>query len=195
MNALSKIQNKGDVGVDPEGIASGLLDLIRTGAWFSAVGEKSVESEASDIRSYLAGLDLDVDEVVWLDSWQAAGDIAKHPDWSPAWWEAEESLRLALFEEAVRSPGEEPVLKLLSRINSAAAESLHGPAAVAAARSGLADPGISRAAAGAAAQACHLAALARLSGRGADHPFEAKLRLFAGGRWPLCLVGKQFYIL
>ncbi|MEE8370926.1 MAG: hypothetical protein V3R73_02185 [Sphingomonadales bacterium] len=195
MNALSKLQNKGEGGIDPEGIASGLLDLIHTGAWFSAVGEKSVESEAFEIRSYLDGLDLDVDEVVWLDSWQAAGDIAKHPDWSPAWWDAEENQRTALFADAVGRWGEEHVLNSLARVNSVAAHSLHGPAAVAAARDAVSDAGVSRAAAGAAAQSCYLAALARLSGRGADHPFEAKLRLFAGGRWPLCLVGKQFYIL
>jgi hypothetical protein len=42
--------------------------------------------------------------------------------------------------------------------------------------------------------ACHQAGLVRVAGAGDDHAFQVKFRLFAGGRWPLGLVGGRFYL-
>jgi hypothetical protein len=70
----------------------------------------------------------------------------------------------------------------------------------------LEDDQLLRAIAGAAAQAAHLAALALLAADDEaaakaageptllDHPFMAKFRLFARGRWPLGLAGRTLNI-
>jgi hypothetical protein len=62
------------------------------------------------------------------------------------------------------------------------------------ARGGVADQALMRVAAGAAAQACHQAALARAAGAGDDHAFAQKFRLYAGGRWPLGVVGGRLFV-
>ncbi|RMD89413.1 MAG: hypothetical protein D6807_03785 [Alphaproteobacteria bacterium] len=80
-------------------------------------------------------------------------------------------------------------------MTDAAARLLHGPAAVAAAASGIADPGLIRVAAGAASQAAYQAALSRIVASGADDPFGAKFRLYLAGRWPLVVVDGAFHIL
>jgi hypothetical protein len=50
-------------------------------------------------------------------------------------------------------------------------------------------------ASGAAAQACHQAALAIAAAAGPEHLFATKYRLFAAGRWPLGIVGDRFFVL
>jgi hypothetical protein len=60
---------------------------------------------------------------------------------------------------------------------------------------GIADPMLTRVASGAAAQACHQAALAIAAAAGPDHLFAMKFRLFAAGRWPLGIVGDRFFVL
>jgi hypothetical protein len=75
-----------------------------------------------------------------------------------------------------------------------AAVALHGHAALAAARQGIADPVLSRVAAGAAALACHQMGLVQAAGAREDHPLAAKYRLFAGGRWLLGVVGGRCYL-
>jgi hypothetical protein len=69
-----------------------------------------------------------------------------------------------------------------------------GAASIAAARDGVADPALSRVAAGAATQAAYQAALARAAGSPDSHPFAIKFRLFAAGRWPLGLVSDTFHL-
>jgi hypothetical protein len=71
---------------------------------------------------------------------------------------------------------------------------LLGAAAVAAARAGMADPSVTRVAAGAASQACDQAALALAAGADGHHPFAAKYRLFLAGRWPLGVVGSRGFV-
>ena len=75
-----------------------------------------------------------------------------------------------------------------------ASQSIHGAAAIAAERDGVADAALVRAASGAASMALHGAALARLAGQGAEHLFVRKYALFESGRWPLGVVGGLFYL-
>ena len=73
----------------------------------------------------------------------------------------------------------------LTGATDALADTLHGAAAIAAARDRVADPGLVRAASGAALMAAHQSALAQLAGEGAGHFFTRRFALFEGGRWPL----------
>jgi len=67
-------------------------------------------------------------------------------------------------------------------------------AAIAAARDGSNDPGLVRAAAGAALMAAHQSALARLAGEGTGHFFVRRHALFEGGRWPLGTYRGQYLV-
>ena len=73
-------------------------------------------------------------------------------------------------------------------------EVTHGAAAVAAARVGMSDPALVRAAAGAASMAAHGRSLARLAGVPDTHVFVRKYALFEGGRWPLGIVSGALHL-
>ncbi|MEM7446185.1 MAG: hypothetical protein AAF414_22890, partial [Pseudomonadota bacterium] len=122
-----------------------------------------------------------------IDNWHAAHASADAPDWDPAWWTAEDTERARLLKVAEESIDERALYEALSSVTTAASDIIHGKAAVAAARGGIADPGLIRSAAGAGSMACYQAALAKVTDAGDDHPFAAKYRLFAAGRWPLAI--------
>ncbi len=170
-----------------------ILDDIRNGSWFAAPGDPLLGSEVADAKIYLKGLGLTESKIRWAPDWKTARGIIRNPGWNPGWWQAEEKEKARLSDLAARRIGESACLKELSDV-MALSVNLHGPAAVAAARGGVSDPGLIRAAAGAASQASHLAALAKLAGEGPDHAFAAKFRLFVAGRWPLCAIGSDFYL-
>ena len=172
-----------------------LLVEMQEGSWFAALGEPATEGERAEVALYLEGSGLGHCPVDWLADWAAARDISQSADWDHAWWEGEQARQRTLYEAAAAAFDESVLLRLLTDVTDAAGRLLHGPAAVAAAASGVADPGLIRAAAGAAAQAAYQAALARLALAGADHPFAAKFRLYLAGRWPLVVARGRFSIL
>lgn len=161
--------------------------------WFAACGEPLTAAESEEVLAYLAGLGLDPLPIDSVASWTDAAGTAQRPDWSRAWWEAEERAARALQDAAGLEIGETRVLAALSAVTEAAV-ALHGHAALAAARQGIADPVLSRVAAGAAALACHQMGLVQAAGAREDHPLAAKYRLFAGGRWLLGVVGGRCYL-
>ncbi len=83
--------------------------------------------------------------------------------------------------------GENDFLAALTAVTESAS-SIHDAASACLANARLDDPGLAKAAAGAASQACHQAALASLAAAGPTHAFALKFRLFAAGRWPLGIV-------
>ena len=153
------------------------------GAWFSALGEPLGDAERSEIAAYLSGFNLNA-PVRPVANWAEAGKICKQP--AEAWWRLEEGERERLEKSARLNPADREWLALN--------ETLHGAAAVAAARSGCADAALIRAAAGAASYAAYQARLARAAGAGDDHPFLRKYALYCGGRWPLGVYEGQFAI-
>jgi hypothetical protein len=163
-------------------------------SWFAACGEALTESERADAEAYLAALILSVTGIDRIYRWEDAAATTQRPDWSTAWWDAEEAERGALYCAAMAEAGEPALLGALTAVTQAASEMVHGAAAVAASRAGIADPALHRVAAGAATQACYHAALALAAGRGSEHAFAAKFRLFAGGRWPLGIVADRFFV-
>jgi hypothetical protein len=154
-------------------------------AWFSTLGAPLGEGEAADIDAYLAGLGLAAAlPPLVVAGWGQAGEIIRNA--AGAWWAAEEAERARLEHGARLDPADPQWLALT--------DTLHGAAAVAAARGGGADPGLIRAAAGAATYAAHQYRLARAAGERDTHPFMRKYALFSGGRWPLGLYGDRFAI-
>jgi hypothetical protein len=154
-------------------------------AWFSALGEPLGEGETADIRGYLEGLGVETTlPALLVGSWDQAGTISRGPTGS--WWDAEEAERVRLEQLVSLDPADSEWL--------ATTEKLHGAAAVAATRAGVADPGLIRAAAGAATYAAHQYRLASKAGKPVGHPFVRKYALFCGGRWPLGVYGDRFAI-
>jgi hypothetical protein len=154
-----------------------------SGAWFSALGEPLGEAERVDIAAYLSGLAMD-SPVHAVSSWKEARDICARP--APAWWQSEEEQRSRLEKTAQLDPADREWLALN--------ETLHGAAAVAAARAGCADAALIRVAAGAASHAAYQARLARAAGAPPGHPFLRKHALYCGGRWPLGVYEGRFAI-
>ena len=143
------------------------------------------DEEQANIDAYLAGLGLAAHlPPLVVDSWRQAEMIARKP--AEACWNAEEAERARLERLARIDPADRDWLALT--------DTLHGAAAVAAARMGGADQGLIRAAAGAAIYAGHQHRLATAALCRDEHPFLRKYRLFSGGRWPLGLYGDRFAI-
>ncbi|WP_417513905.1 hypothetical protein [Minwuia sp.] len=164
-------------------------------SWFAAVGERLSEAERADSAGYLLALGFPECDIVQAMDWEEAEEAARNPDWNTAWWEAEEQLRAGLSAQAVDLTGdEEALLVALTNVTSKASDSVHGAAAVAAGRFGVADQGLIRAAAGAATQAAYQAALVIAAAEDEDHAFAQKFHLFQGGRWPLGIIGGTFSI-
>lgn len=166
---------------------------LGSASWFAAVGQELTEGERREAEDYLAGLGLKAGLATVVD-WRAAERVTRDPRWSPAWWNAEEDIRRALFEQARAAWGEHGLLAALTRVTDEATRLTLGAASIAAARDGVADPALTRVAAGAATQAAYQAALALAAEAGPAHPFAIKFRLFSAGRWPLALVGDTFHL-
>ncbi len=163
-------------------------------AWFAACGTQLRDDERAAAASYLAALDLPAAPIDGVADWRAAAAIAQREDWSRGWWHAEETARTALYRDAAAALGERTLLARLSAAMAATAEAIQDAAVAALARAGIADEALSRAAAGAASQACHQSVLAEAAGRGADHAFAIKYRLYRGGRWLLGVVGERCFV-
>ncbi|MBM3597819.1 MAG: hypothetical protein FJX35_06360 [Alphaproteobacteria bacterium] len=180
---------------------AGAIDVfarsIVQASWFAALGAPLSAGEDADVRTYLAGLaipglaDVAIDIVA---DWPSAKRIADAPDWDRRWWNGEEALRQAALQQAIARLGQGRAMAALTRVTEGASDRVHGLAASAAQRDGVADQALVRAAAGAATQACYQAALALAAEAERDHAFTAKYRLFAAGRWPLGLVGGHFFL-
>jgi hypothetical protein len=163
--------------------------------WFFMVGEPLAEAEREQVQNYLLGLGirdaLSIDSVL---DWSGVRDLIDRPDWDRRWWEAEQVERQRLYARAVATRGESAARDALSSELTRASDEVHGAAAVEAARGGCSDPGLIRAAAGAASESLYLATLARLAGESNAHSFALKRSLFAGGHWPLGIVDQHYYV-
>lgn len=163
--------------------------------WFTACGLPLEASDLSEARAYLAALQMHSSvRIEVAASWTHAERIIRSPVWDMSWWEREESERRRLTALCVQRLGDAAVHEALDLAIGQEHEILHGAATLAAARLGVADEALVRAAAGAAGMAAHGRALALLAQAGDDHIFMRKYALFAGGRWPLGLVGGAFHI-
>lgn len=166
--------------------------LIRAVPWFASVSEPLGEGEIEDARAFLDALGFPDVHVADIAGWDEAADAIQNPEFNDAAWEAEEQLLAALHAEALARVSEEDLSLALTHVTASASEVVTQAAAIAAARSGVEDEALIRAAAGAATQACYQAALVLAASGEPDHPFALKYKLFEQGRWPLGIVGATF---
>jgi hypothetical protein len=183
------------IALDGDALAAvrAFASAIPRGSWFAACGETLTEGARADADAYLAALGMADMVVAGVPSWAEAAATTQNPGWSRAWWDAETSAQAVLQRRAAERFGAAPLLAALTAVTEEAV-SLSGAAALAMSRAGIADPMLTRVAAGAAAQACHQAALALAAAAGPEHLFAVKCRLFAAGRWPLGIVGDRFFV-
>ncbi len=167
-------------------------------SWFSVIGEALTPAEHADVDAYMNSLCLGDIATFEIASWGDAEACIKATDWDNRWWDAEDRLRVSLLERAQAHFGEAAMLEALTGISEQVSGVVHGAAAIAATRDGIADAGLTRAAAGAATMACYQAAVGIVGATEGDlandNPFIAKYRLFEAGHWPLCVRGTAFYI-
>jgi hypothetical protein len=177
----------------PSPLFASLRSDVRTAAWFAALGEPLTDGDRADADAYARLLGLGTLVLGQARDWPEAERVLKAPDWSPAWWEAEEALRQRLLADAEARYPERVLWTALTELTTEAGDIVHGKAATAASRMGGAAKASVHVAAGAAAQATYQLSLARLA-RDAASPFESKFRLFAAGRWPLGVVGSTLVL-
>lgn len=171
-----------------------LQGLASTG-WFCACGLPLETTDRSDARAYLDALGVHSSVPIEpVASWEHAERLIRNPAWDMSWWEREESERRALTARVVERLGEREAQETMGLEIGVEHEVIHGAATVAAARAGVADAALIRAAAGAAGMAAHGYAVARLADMGPSHVFVRKYALFEAGRWPLGIVGGAFHL-
>jgi hypothetical protein len=164
-------------------------------AWFACLGLSLAPADLRDARAYLEAVGYPPDTpIAAVADWERAEAITRDPDWDRTWWVREEDERERLMRAAQEKMGRDALLERLTAATEMASQSIHGATAIAAARDGVADAALVRAASGAATMALHGAALARLAGQGPGHLFVRKYALFESGRWPLGVVGGSFYL-
>ncbi len=157
--------------------------------WFTALGEPLDREVKRLARDYLDALGFPDVEPARIASWEDAADAAANMDFDTAQWEAEEQLRAGLASDALDAISEEALTIALTHVTAILGGRLGAAVREAAAFGEIDDESLMDAAAGAAVQAAHNAALALIAGAEEDHPFRAKFALFARGRWPIGVSG------
>jgi len=177
----------------PRTLLDSLHADVRAASWFAALGEPLTEGDRSDATAYVAALGIDSIEIGLARDWPEAERLLQAPDWTPTWWDREESLRRTLLAQAEARYPERVLWASLTDLTTEAGELVHGKAATAAARMGKAAAASIHVAAGAASQAVYQLAVARLAGQSASL-FESKFHLYAAGRWPLGILGSRLVL-
>ena len=179
--------------------ARAFADAIADARIFARLGENLSVSERGLARAYLDGLGFPEAEPATLGSWEEAADATETLDIDPQGWEAEEMLRAGLVSRALEQLDEAAVETLLSYVAQKAGEAAQDAVAYFSSLADLRDESLQNAAAGMMVQAANGAALVILAGEDEDeddpHPFLARWRLFARGRWPVGLAGTSYNIL
>lgn len=173
-------------------------DSLNANTWFSRLGEPLDAREAHLARLYLDGLGFPEAEPAVVTSWNDAAIAAETLDRDPLGWEAEEMLRTGLVSAALERLDEQAVTTALAMVAQRTGDTARDAVEDAAALSDVGDLDLVHAAAGALAQAANGAALVVMAEAENDeepHPFLARWRLFARGRWPIGLAGATYNIL
>jgi hypothetical protein len=165
--------------------------------WFANLGEPLTAGARAAARSYADGLGFSDAEIAIVVDWDDAAAAAETLDWNSPAWEAEELLRSDLTARALAILSE-PALRIAMAL---IAERVAGPATEAMEQASfiwdVTEQSHQQLAVGAAVQAAHQAALVLVAAadpafEAADHPFNAKFRLFEFGRWPVGIIGSSF---
>jgi hypothetical protein len=160
--------------------------------WFSKVGRPLEREVKALARSYLDGLGFPDAGIARIRDWAEAADAATSLDIDTLQWETEESMRAGLAADALELISEEGLSIALTHVSALLGERVGMAVRDAASFWEVEDEALMNAAAGAAIQAAHGAALAVIAGCSHDHPFRRKFALFAHGRWPVGIAGLSF---
>jgi len=178
--------------------ARAFAESLNANTWFSRLGEPLDARERDLARTYLDGLGFPEAEPALLSDWDEAAGAAESQDRDPMGWEAEEMLRTGLVSRVLERLDEEAVHAALTLVAQKTGDTARDAVEEAAALADVEDIGLVHAAAGALAQAANGAVLVVLAEAEDDeppHPFLARWRLFARGRWPVGLAGATYNIL
>ena len=178
--------------------AKAFAESLNANTWFSRLGEPLDDRERDLARTYLDGLGFPEAEPALLSDWDEAAGAAESQDSGRMGWEAEEMLRTGLVSRALERLDEEAVTAALTLVAQKTGDTARDAVEEAAAMADVEDMALVHAAAGALAQAANGAALVVLAEAEDDeppHPFLARWRLFARGRWPVGLAGATYNIL
>lgn len=166
--------------------------LLPQVSWFQSVGLPLGKGTIEAANRYAEALGFPNAYVAEIENWEEAAYAAASPDWNSEWWEAEEQLRVALTASALELITEEDLSMALTHISATASPLVSHAVENMAEEQGIEDEELIRAAAGAAIQTCHQAALVLAAGEEDDHPFALKYKLFEMGRWPIAITGNSF---
>jgi hypothetical protein len=178
--------------------ARAFAESLNANTWFARLGEPLDARDRTLARAYLDGLGFPEAEPALLSDWSEAAIAAESLDRDPIGWEAEEMLRAGLITRVLERLDEEAVNVALSQVGSKTHDSSRDAVEEAASLDDIEDMELVHAAAGALAQAANGAALVIMAEAEDDdppHPFLARWRLFARGRWPVGLAGASYNIL
>jgi hypothetical protein len=174
--------------------ADQIVPALPKRVWFNSVGHPLGDAEREECALYLRGLGAAHCECVTVGSWEDAVALASRSNWRQEYWNRERAEERRLFEEASVQRSPDALLLRLANLMQGSSTLFHSPASVACTRAGISDTAIAHSAAGAAAQSLHQYGLAAITGRGEEHLFAAKFRLFLAGRWPLCVTADRFFV-
>jgi hypothetical protein len=178
--------------------ARAFAESLNANSWFSRLGEPLDEREKALTQAYLDGLGFPHAEAALLSDWDEAAGAAESMDRDPVGWEAEEMLRTGLISRVLERLDEEAVQMALTVVAQKTGDSARDAVEEAASLADIEDEALLQAAAGMLAQAANGAVLVVLAEAEDDqppHPFLARWRLFARGRWPVGLAGASYNIL
>ena len=182
--------------------ARAFADAMNGARFLQRLGEPLDGVDRILAQSYLDGLGFPDARPAILESWEDATAAAESLDLNTEGWEVEEALRASVTQAALDRLDEGALHAALTIVADKAGEAARDAIDEAAAIWDLTDAAFLNAAAGAAVQSAHLATLALLasdeedpeSDELLDHPFMAKFRLFARGRWPVGLAGRTLNV-
>ena len=178
--------------------ARAFAEGLEANSWFSRLGEPLDAREKALAELYLDGLGFPDAEPALISNWEDAASAAETLDRDPIGWEAEEMLRAGLVSRVLERLEEEAANTALAYVAQKTGDTAKEAVEEAAAMDDVVDMEIVHAAAGALAQAANGAALVVLAEAEDDnppHPFLARWRLFARGRWPVGLAGSTYNLL
>jgi len=171
------------------------LSVFSEAAWFAACGLPLERSDMADARAYLDALGVHPSvRIEAVASWEHAERVLRNPRWDQSWWRREESERRRLVQGLKPQSATSGMSATLGLGIGPGHEIILGAAMAAAARAGVHDAALIRVAAGAASMAAQDLMLARSSEVGEPGVFSRKYEVFAGGRWPLGLLGSVFHL-
>jgi hypothetical protein len=172
--------------------------------WFASLGEPFGEETKQIARAYLDTLGYPHADAIAVLNWDDALDASETLDMNTQAWEAEEQLRAALLDQALRGVSEEGLGVMLSHLAAQLSDVLRQMAEEALYMADELPDHIIDLAVGAGQQAAHGAALVlaaaaveaaqnddmEMGEDALNHPLMLKYRLFEYGHWPLALTGQ-----